>query len=977
MRFPFVLLLILLINNSFSQTINIAAIRVEFVEDSNPLTSGNGLFAVDSVTTTPFAVDPAPHNRTYFKDQIIAVDNYYNTISKGRVRITGDVFPRGLNASYKLPYEMRYYNPNTSLKDTDTGLAKLFIDAISIADSDPILNFNTYDLIVIFHAGVGRDIDLGFDETPQDIPSLYITRQFVAQNLDSLFSGIAVDGGNTIIDKAVILPETENQQGFQLGITGLFAANIGSYLGLYDLFSASEQRSGIGRFGLMDAGLFNVNGLIPAPPSAFSRKELGWEHPIVLTEAVSNVNLARFNSQLRPTLPEIIEIPLNEDEYFLLEYRGTHTDNIDSILFEVADQRGEFPEYMEILQTYFSDRIEISDSSGVLLAVDDYDLGMPGTGIIIWHIDNAAIRNASNRQINDNPLWRAVDIEEADGSEDIGQSYTFFEAGYQSELGWRFDYWHANNDAPLYRNEFSNSSVPNTNSNLNRAESNIRISNFSNYFSDVMTFDFTRDFFEDGFPVNTNNMANEVNVISGKIASSGQEQNFIFSINEEGQVGAFGRDGGGLFTSGKHLIGQVAPSFGGAIHIALMDTNIIVDGINDILIVLSGTSLYGFDLANSNTDTLAALIFEQNVGITSAIYSPVVVSNRHIFFIDGSYIQSYGFDGELSPPSPAINAPFLYDLLINEQLSTPINPAVGFNYLAQISENEILGLTYTENGSQFSRYSIGDDQAQVLFSADSATGQFSLTDLDGNGTPDILYTSHNGLFVYNQNGSPVINYPVFPKLTEGERLIGTPMIIDVSGSGDPLVIVTTNKGQIIGYNKNGKKANGFPVSAGGTFSHQAIPFQLDGDGPLELVAVSNNGVISAWEILETGINSKLIWANTNLNSSNNAVFKHQFPPSSVGNNLVPKNRFFNYPNPNEENFTVIRYYLNDAAKVKLRIFDVSGYKIDEFDGPGMAQTDNEVVWDVKNVASGVYVCQLEAESGAGTERRLIKIMVVH
>ena len=50
-----------------SQTIKVAAIRVEFVQDTNELTTGDGTFAVDSVTSDPFAIDPAPHNRTYFK----------------------------------------------------------------------------------------------------------------------------------------------------------------------------------------------------------------------------------------------------------------------------------------------------------------------------------------------------------------------------------------------------------------------------------------------------------------------------------------------------------------------------------------------------------------------------------------------------------------------------------------------------------------------------------------------------------------------------------------------------------------------------------------------------------------------------------------------------------------------------------------------------------------------------------------------
>ena len=164
-------------NNISAQTINIVAIRVEFQADNNQLTTGDGTFAVDSITLAEFVIDPAPHNKRYFSDQLIAADNYFNSVSNGTVRITGDVFPSGENDAYQLSNEMRFYNTNLSSRDTDEGIANLFADAVQLADQDPAIDFSIYDLIVIFHAGVGRDVDLGFDSTPQDIPSLFITQE--------------------------------------------------------------------------------------------------------------------------------------------------------------------------------------------------------------------------------------------------------------------------------------------------------------------------------------------------------------------------------------------------------------------------------------------------------------------------------------------------------------------------------------------------------------------------------------------------------------------------------------------------------------------------------------------------------------------------------------------------------------------------------------------------------------------------------
>ena len=152
---------------------------------------------------------------------------------------------------------------------------------------------------------------------------------------------------------------------------------------------------------------------------------------------------------------------------------------------------------------------------------------------------------------------------------------------------------------------------------------------------------------------------------------------------------------------------------------------------------------------------------------------------------------------------------------------------------------------------------------------------------------------------------------------------------------------------------------------------------MDDDSHLELAAVSNSANISVWEIPGSNSSSKIIWGLSNLNSQNNALFQDIYVVQQVGKGLIPKSRFFNYPNPNDGGFTTIRYYLNEDADITIRIFDTSGYKVDQFSGPGVANTANEIVWNVDNFSSGVYVCQLEAVSENYTERKLIKIMVVH
>lgn len=946
------------------QTIRVVAIRVEFQSDDNTLTTGNGTFRMDST----LGIDPAPHNRTYFADQIIAADNYYNAVSEGKIRIVGDVFPRGLNASYVLNHEMKYYNPNTTQAKIDSGLANLFVDAVQLANQDPGWDFADYDLVVIFHAGVGRDFDLGFDETPQDISSLFITPQYLQKNWNNTAQGIEVDNNTSLLDRGIILPETENQQDIQIALTGMCVSNIGSYLDLYDLFSADKQRAGIGQFGLMDAGLANFNGLIPAPPSAFHRKLLNWDVPLILNAPVNNQRITnRYTNSISPD-PNLIEIPINEDEYYLLEYRGVEKPNPDSLIFEMSDARDSLVTYLDLLKEYFPERIHISDSSGVLLSVDNYDFGLPGKGILIWHIDESVIRNKAGHLINDNPEWRAVDVEEADGSQDIGEQYNILQSG--SELGWLFDFWHANNDAPLYKNEFSSSTIPNTSSNLNHAETGIVIKNFSSYKNDYMTFDYSRDYFENGFPVCLKSSGSKTFTI--RAVPTGKENEFIFTMNDSGYVYAVGAQGKGLLYDQKVLLAKVVHNNSGVFSMALADTNFIPDGKGDILLVMSDGSLYNFDLCHSDIDSLAGLNYVES-GISQAISSPIVLSGNQLFVVDGLLIRSYLATDSVSQTPQNISSQYLNDLLLEN--STPYSPPFDIDYIARINDTQVVTATQSDQGTDFNILANGESES--TFFTESIVDQFGVGDIDGNGSVDIVYNSNDKLFAKNLNGSSVINFPVSPFLADDEFLIGTPLIVDISGNGEINIIITTNKGQIMAYDKNGKVVSGFPLSAGGVFSSSGVVLRLDNDSALELAVVSGAGSLSVWEIPGSNSSSKIIWGSTNLNNANNAVFKESYVVQQVGTNLIPKSRFFNYPNPNDGDFTNIRYYLNEGADVTIRIFDTAGYKVDQFKGPGAANTTNEIVWDVGNISSGVYVCQLEAVSKNHTERKLIKIMVVH
>ena len=81
----------------------------------------------------------------------------------------------------------------------------------------------------------------------------------------------------------------------------------------------------------------------------------------------------------------------------------------------------------------------------IITRVIDYDLGLPESGILVWHINEPI--NSIENGINNNPYNRAVSIEEADGVLDIGfESYALF-SNQDPTAGTRWDLWYQENEA--------------------------------------------------------------------------------------------------------------------------------------------------------------------------------------------------------------------------------------------------------------------------------------------------------------------------------------------------------------------------------------------------------------------------------------------------------------------------------------------------------------------------------------------------
>jgi hypothetical protein len=104
-----------------------------------------------------------------------------------------------------------------------------------------------------------------------------------------------------------------------------------------------------------------------------------------------------------------------------------------------------------VTDEFTESQIQIDDATQVITGFDHYDYGLPGSGILIWHITNPHFDLSQNQVINDDS-YHHVKIEEADGSQDIGtKSYAFF-ASDSPTTGTRWDFWYHGNEGYEFAN---------------------------------------------------------------------------------------------------------------------------------------------------------------------------------------------------------------------------------------------------------------------------------------------------------------------------------------------------------------------------------------------------------------------------------------------------------------------------------------------------------------------------------------------
>lgn len=1025
-------------------TLDVVAIMVEFQPDTNRLTSGTGIFGENGMEGLPYLtreektfIDPLPHNQSYFEAHLEFAKNYFLKSSDNQLAINYQVLPQ----VYQLDRVMADYSP---IGETFTleKIALLMNDVWQKVEENGGFDASGLDpeqtAFVIFHAGVGRDVELtgtSLTITPFDLPSIFLDKQKLRGLLDDPgFDGFEINNGNFRVTNSMLIPRTQSRRGediqeneivFPLSINGLLCASIGSYLGLPDLFNTTNGQPAIGRFGLMDgAGFFAYNGLLPPEPSAWEKVFLGWETPIKVTSDFANpISLAAASLN---EANSIAQINLSDSEYFLIEnrHRDPSLNDPENARVDITIRQKDGTEVIQSFSNTDEDFVfqqagfDTLLTPGTIVDVSNFDWSLPGGidigadgkedteddrhlngGILIWHIDEQVIaNNLLTDGVNGDELRRGVDLEEGDGAQDIGRDVGLIDN--TPSFGFAYDFWWSGNDYRVItlngtfdlnpNNIFGPNSYPDNDSNsgaksffeLYDFSDNLPVASFrirevssENFgYEEILTTN-TPSFFDIGFETS-------------------------FTVRESDGWRSFFPLATSVYKAADHDF-LIIPA----------NTNLMIAKVDEpenpqfypiftrgsLLQPLVHDALYLATTAQipSRKSRIVAYEWDENIADFTSVWrdSVIVDSDVNYGFLssqNGNRIDydftPFSFNASNGQPL-ANNSGYSFQSEINGTNFVGINDGtvrfVGENlsdYQARYGERLFAGSITTDKGMLYYLFEDGiftlvNPQDSEPFTTIFEEENAEWPAITNDATIFRVNSLESSLEAFNPNGALLNNFPIHSP--EHIQFTGTPLIADITGDNRQDILVVGQDEysvNIFAYETDGAPIEGFPLYVGASLGKNVQPIHPVLYNDV-LYAVSHTNDLKGWRFLNfTSSQWPSTYGKNGLNKVSADIILSNQNDTDYG--VLNNAETYNWPNPADEE-THLRFQVSAQGSVEVTIVDFSGRVVYERIVSAKGGAPEELTIQTSDWGSGAYFAMIKATVNGQTDSKLVKIGVAH
>ena len=1003
--------------------VNLLVILVDFIPDDDPKTTGNGkfdfgeydYFEIDGVLDSISTIGSPPHDSTFFHQTVKAMQYYYQTASLGELNTFNPLqeknfhfklFPHQADTAYQMPQQMAYYWPDTEDHNLKSDrLIQYFKDAITTADTTefehtPDIIFSEYNHIMIIHAGSDWQHDVFWD-TPSDIPSCYFRLRD---------DSIAVNDSTYFVKAGANSPETISQDFYKNkhfiygfgSINAEFFHEFGHGLGFVDLYNTSNMFPAVGYWDIMDSGGFGsavlidtmqtppdslvIEAVLPTLPSAWSRiliwgDEFEASGKFITLDSPSDITVSA--AELPDAVhPQFVKIPINNKEYFLIENREVELDNQGAPVIKVDDITGRVPLYPMNPVTEL-----INYEFDYFLPTTDIHLeAETNGGLCIWHIDDYVIYDELvevddgwyNRfdanMVNAKSSRRGIKLIEADGIEDIGNPYSYFPYGtcYEPFFQTKPGTWTPGDTNRYHNYKLSPKTRPNSFSN-DDINSLLEITNISNYGVEMsFTFQYqTYGEIASYKPTQKFNPAHELVHYKNDIFNT-----HVFVIASDSLLMSF---------DNEELFGDPTFAFSKPITQPL---TLFENSQQKYIIACMEDSVafIRFDIMSIPPISSSGITLDR--WITD---SPIQISENDIIVPTDFGLRKVRFD-ENAPSVIAQENTHIekiaFDPIINELVAlthentvaifdTSLSLLEEFSLITQIGNYYPIIESLMEDLVHEQRIYIQDNSGTIHVLEDgiitqifnSATyhisnpSNISLGDVNNDGIHDLVFTSDDRIYILQPNGSFLSKTPVAP--------------YDVSYSA--------TVSPIIGQNYLAENISLYlPTSSNWT---QAIDNNC---AVQDMYSFANGLALASPSISQNGSSSMLY-----LPISDSLVQMYSFTPSASSPIEVYWNGYKNgpqrtacvttlsdgspdststftiltYPNPAEYGEVRIRIRSNHDAASSIKIYNLAADILFSDEQQITAYINNEYVWPIDNVSSGVYFAMVKV----GGKSKLVKI----
>ena len=1020
--------------------IRILAIRVDFpLEDpDDPATTGNGKFRltdngrdpilrVDANGDTVFnpLYDP-PHDKRYFEHLLEYVADYYRNVTYGKVKVEFVVIPQEDDSAYHLPHSIRYYG------DTSNwiyGLASIIRDAFKVADRDVNLPFTFTDLdgngvkdamegvldrYVIFHAGSAWQTDM-MKNTPFDIPAVYVPPAVMEYAFGRPFI-VLNEGADTVWDAAV-MPEQMTQDSVESRLQAtLVHESMHNFFAAPDLYDVSYHGAGIGAWGIMATGGYLSyespdgdtipEGLIAPLPNAFSRWWVSWVVDLIwgqggtlgaefqtVQPSADFDTLSVYPSAILTDSsgnfledphgrPRFYKVPINDHEYYLLEYRR-------------KDLNGD-----STVKGLWRDGVFVS-----FFGENDYLL--PGEGLLIWHIDEDILwDNYAYNEIQV-PRPMAVDLEEADHVQDLESfmppdmhpyQYVWFGCPYDP-------YFEGNNT------EFSDTSRPSSLDNEG-GHTGIRIFGISRPES-LMTFVLGYQNSISGFPIllipehqtidsgrtflryRSNSIVStylkydslsDIIWAMADVMVDTVRENFINgsvdTLSHFREIDIFAVDGQGNVVASSKMANS-----GFTYGIALSD----IDGDSAMELIFGTTNQKLYALALENNSIISRW-FRPAPSPDAIMVAPVVTNSAIFVGNENQELAKYNLNGAVGPSiffgTPVRTPPAFADgklwFLSTDGRLFKIDPD-GFAVVDSaldglVIESKLPPAVSNLKGDRELYVAVArvDSELVVLDSSLSIVWHRALSgvpiagpavgDIDGDGHGEVVVLTDKKLFAFNHNGSLLSGFPIDVE-TDTVRDAGAIVLADVNGDGRPDILFQNGRKGIQAYDYRGTPVSGYPLQLAGDADFIAANVVSSTDNA-ELIAFDGKGYLRGYQL----DGSEVAWSQFGADERNNSFVEIQ--GDSSNDNGTGIDRVYFYPNPTHDGMVRLRFNAQEPGDVSVMLIAQSGLIIGQY-GPFDVEGGDyeEVPLDLSNMASGLYIVRVKFDLESGIYIRFLKLAI--